>query len=255
MHELVANYSGLQVTKRYLLLTATISPEAGQSSLFIQDPGKRLSEYEKALEYYYRNFERLHISGLIFVENSGFDLGLISKKYPSDNFEWISAPRTPLAGGVHRGYGEFLMIDYAFRHSLYLRAMSSPDVVWKVSGRYILKNIGRMILFAPDRYDVYAAINTNWVELSVISWSKRGFLEYFQPVIGEMKVDFPPEVVLSRFLSDAGLPNVVSKFNWLPYIDGRRGVNGVPYMSGRAVLRHFVVQSLNLVRICYRRVF
>jgi len=137
------------VTKNYLLLTATISPENGQSGLLIKDPRERLLEYEKALQYYYCNFDRLRLSGLIFVENSGFDLGLISSKYPSGNFEWISAPRTSLEGGIHRGYGEFLMIDYAFGNSLNLNSMGPSDVVWKVSGRYVLKNLGRMIFLRP----------------------------------------------------------------------------------------------------------
>ncbi len=243
------------MTKKYLLLTATISPETGQSGLLIQDPGERLLEYEKALQYYYHNFDRLRLSGLIFVENSDFDLGLISKKYPSEKFEWISAPRTPLVGGVHRGYGEFLMIDYAFRNSLYLNSMSPSDLVWKVSGRYVLKNLGRMIFFAPDDYDVYAEIKKNWVELSVISWSKRGFLEYFQPFIEKMKVDFPPEVILARAFDGDRLVNVVSKFTWLPYINGRRGANGVPYMSGLSTLRHFFAQAMNLACICYRHAF
>lgn len=255
MHELVENYWGIPVAKNYLLLTATISPETGQSSLLIQNPEERLLEYEKALQYYHRNFDRLRLSGLIFVENSDFDLSLISKKYPSGKFEWISAPRTPLAGGVHRGYGEFLMIDYAFRNSLYLTSMSPSDVVWKVSGRYVLKNLGRMIFFAPDDYDVYADIRKNWVELSVISWSKKGFLEYFQPCIEEMKVDFPPEVILARAFDGDRSMNVVSKFTWLPYINGRRGANGVPYMSARSTLRHFFAQAMNVARIFYRHAF
>lgn len=243
------------MTKKYLLLTATISPEIGQSSLLIQNPEIRLLEYEKSLRYYHRNFDRLRLSGLIFVENSGFDLRLLSDKFPSEKFEWISAPRTPLLGGVHRGYGEFLMIDYAFMNSLYLRTMSLSDVVWKVSGRYVLKNLGNMILFAPDSYDVYADIKNNWVELSVVSWSKRGFLKYFQPLIDEMKVDFPPEIILSKALGANGFANVVPKFKWLPYIDGRRGINGAPYMSRASVLRHFMTQSLNLVLAYYRRAF
>lgn len=87
------------MAKNYLLLTATISPEAGQSSLLIQNPEERLLEYDKALQYYHRNFDRLRLSGLIFVENSDFDLSLISKNIPLENLNGFRRPERLWRGG------------------------------------------------------------------------------------------------------------------------------------------------------------
>lgn len=60
----------------------------------------------------------------------------------------------PLAYG--RGYGEFKLIDHAIANSKLIGAGRFDDVVWKVTGRYIIENIVKIVRSRPFDADIYS---------------------------------------------------------------------------------------------------
>lgn len=241
--------------RHYLLITATITPSSDQPSLLIKNSMLRLSEYEKAMAFYVSVIDQSVIRGIVFVENSGFDLRILANKYCDERIEWISAPQTTLSGDVHRGYAEFKMIEFAFMASVTLADLNQDDVVWKVSGRYIIKNLKRIVKNSPVEYDLYGSLTKNWVELSLISWTKSCFLLHFLPLIESLKATAPPETILAKKLAANDRISVVARFNWRPLIDGRRGSDGSRYVTELGLIKHYVFQSINFMRIIFRCLF
>lgn len=122
-----------------LLLTACVNP-AGMCQTVLQDSDLRLAHYIQALNFYLEN-TNLRV---VIVENTGVDLS----NYVDD--KWIQNKRLEV---LHfygnnfekkkgKGYGEALIIEYAFKYS---RMISNSKYVVKITGRYMILNIVKTI--------------------------------------------------------------------------------------------------------------
>lgn len=207
------------------------------------------------MAFYENLIDQSAIRGIVFVENSGFDLRVLANKYSDRRIEWISAPQTDLSGGIHRGYAEFKMIEFAFMTSVIIADLRQGDVVWKVSGRYLVKNLKRIVKNSPVDYDIYGSLTEGWVELSLISWTKSCFLLHFLPMIEALKAAAPPETILAKNLATNDRISVVARFNWRPLIDGRRGSDGSRYLTELGLIKHYVLQSINFIRLMFSCLF
>ena len=97
-------------------MTACIQPEPQfVEQLLRTNPEIRRRDYEEALRFWLALPEPC-ITGIILIENSGADLGSLTRVAASFNpfgrkCEFISAPGGPTPPGFHYGYTEFRMID------------------------------------------------------------------------------------------------------------------------------------------------
>jgi hypothetical protein len=139
--------------KNILLLTSTIRPKANQPQLKLADPAERLKDYRKALEFYVRLVEAGTLDKIVYADNSGEDLRCLSSHFPADRIEWISNYDLDYDSSYHRGYGEFRLVDHAFSSSRTLASLAPEDRVWKVTGRYIVKNLSTVMALSPRRFD------------------------------------------------------------------------------------------------------
>ena len=104
-----------------LLLTACVDPNRinkVKNLVARIDPKVRLDDYKRAL-LFWNEYECKAITSIIFVENSGSDLTEIcqlvkgfKRKVEVLQFEGSEIPK-----GLHYGYSEIEMIDFAFDHS------------------------------------------------------------------------------------------------------------------------------------------
>jgi hypothetical protein len=167
------------------------------------------------------------VDKIVFVDNSEFDLHRLSNRFQSENIEWLSFNGLDYPNTYHRGYGEFKLIDHAFSHSGFLRDMDDEDVVWKVTGRYIIKNLGNVIRFAPRKFDLYCDVKKNWVSMEIMAWNKSGYTTYIKGAWEGFTTKMAPELILvDSIKSKLGEGKVCMSYLWPPYIAGRRGTDG-----------------------------
>lgn len=243
--------------KHILLLTATIQPRAGQPSLAVTDPAVRLQEYETALAFYAGLLQRGALHAIVFAENSGFDLGPLAARFPVAGIEWISAPDLDYPLGYHRGYGEFRLVDAAMQRSTHIREAGADARVWKVSGRYIVSNLGRVLRWAPRRFDFYCAMKKGWAEMSALAWSPEGYRHAIEGIWRSFDSAMPPELILyQRFeLPPSARLRVVRSFNWPPFIVGRRGSDGSSFEGRFTRYRHGLTLAGRLATLPLRQLF
>jgi hypothetical protein len=224
--------------KNIVLLTATVSPPAGVPALSITDPEERYKEYITAFEFYLNKMSQ-GIDGLLFIENSGADISefreIASRREFYNRVECLSFLDRESASGHGRAYGEFRIIDYAMRASSFVREYNRA-IVWKVSGRYKIINIERLISSTPKNCDFVCNCRNlpiRWVDMYLIGWNRRGYeacIDGVYSLLDEEKIRVPPEIVWrDRVDAAARHLRVVRRFRVVPIISGRRGFDGTEY--------------------------
>lgn len=242
--------------RHILLLTATVTPRSDQPELVLTDPEARLKDYERALSFYRRLLMNGTVNGIVFAENSGFDVGRLERSFGSDGIEYLGGFDLDYPSTYHRGYGEFRLIDRAVATSDLLRGMRPDDKVWKVTGRYILKNMSRFIAAAPAKFDLYCDVTGDWAEMGVMAWSERGHACVIRDLWQDLATGKVPELILAEKLRNASFDDccIANSFYWPPFLEGRRAANGVnfqgrlgPLRFGGAVLRKSLAYPLRRV--------
>lgn len=242
-----------KMKKNILLLTSTIKPNPDQPELNLTDPNDRLEDYKRALDFYSYLLGRGVVDNIVFVDNSGFDLKILSEQFKSNDIEWISFYGLDYPGHYHRGYGEFKLIDYAFKNSDTLQNIKDNDAVWKITGRYVVRNLKNFIRMAPGHFDIYCNTRNVWTELSVISWNRSGYEKWIKGIWEKFATGKVPELTLCEFLKEKSTTarGIIMKYYWPAYIIGRRGSDGTNF-KGRFTPIRF---GLNLFKKAIVRPF
>ena len=132
-----------------LLLTACIHPKFPSHKESFYDI--REKQYEDALKYYIYNSNFTHI---VFIDNSNHVLNFIKKLQPNKKnyyiinnktIEYISYNWNKLTEKFFYGYWEQEIMDYALDNSTILKKLQKNDSFFKITWRYIIKNINHLI--------------------------------------------------------------------------------------------------------------
>lgn len=239
-----------------VLLTSTIQPKVDQPQLVLSNPLERLEDYRKALVFYSNLLNENIIQKIVFVDNSNYDLKGLMDEFSNPAIEFISFYGLDYSSSYHRGYGEFKLVDYAFEYASYLKNCDSSAVIWKVSGRYIVKNFKTVIKFTPKSFDLYLDTRKNWVEMSVMAWSKVGYHKVINNVCEEFKTGMAPELILAKKfkLAISNGAKIVNPFIWPTYLIARRGTDG-KYFENRFTPIKFLIKAVVLFIIWPVRYF
>lgn len=251
----LSNYNN-PMNKNILLLTATIKPNPNQPQLKLTNPQERLADYRKALIFYTNMLDEGVIDRLVFVDNSGFDLKCLSDDFPSKKIEWLSFFGLDYPSSYHRGYGEFKLIDYAFANSVTLNELSKGDVVWKITGRYIIQNLKSVIKYSPGQFDLYCDIKNNWIEMGIIAWSFTGYENFIRGMSENFKTSMAPELILAKLIMEQAKlrDGIVFNHYWMPLIIGRRGFDAGSFQGKFTYLKFLLISGVNWLRIPFRGV-
>ena len=228
---------GSDYVRQVLLLTATISPPAGMPSLARTDPVQRLQDYTQAL-HFYLSIAGPVFDGIVFAENSESDLTSLRRLASAlgrHQIEFVSSRGLdyPLSHG--RGYGEFKLVDHAMREA---QLLQGSVIVWKCTGRYIVRNIEALVRSRPQ-VDLYCHLRNHpyrLCDLYLLSFNRQGYEGAIEGVYRHLRNDIVPgahtmEEVLFRRLVDAlpGHVRVQRRFRHIPVIEGVRGWNNRRY--------------------------
>lgn len=225
--------------RNVLLMTATITPLQGLPAMARTDPIQRLNDYCCALAFYQKLPCFTHV---VFAENSESDLGQL-REQANDKVEFVSFDGLGFPPSHGRGYGEMELIDHAMGHSRALR--QSDIVVWKVTGRYICRNIEEIVGTFPKGSDLYCHMRNHpyrLCELFMLAFTALGYEQVIKGVAPQVRNDIRPgvhtiEETLFRDIVDekraAGL-SVTPRFRRVPVIEGVRGWNNSAYSDARS---------------------
>lgn len=234
-----------------LVMTATVRPPAGMTLLRRADPAVRVADYCRALDFYLRLPGRA-VQAVVFAENSGADLAplrAVARRYATRKaVEFVSFPDgldyPPQFG---KAYGEFRLLDHAFAHSERLQALGPAGVAWKVTGRYRVWNLPRLIATAPARFDLYADVrerHTTWFDMRVFAATAAGYGRVFRgryPDLSEVGPGGQPrnaEVVAVDLVRAARPdPRLVTRFRVEPLVLGVAAFHDAPYLNRATALR------------------
>ena len=81
------------------------------------------------------------------------------------------------------------MIDYAIKNSKVLSDYENVHL-WKITGRYSVLNLTKVIKCSPKEYSIYCDLKTmpdSWLDLRFMSYTPLGFEQYFSPRIAPIK--------------------------------------------------------------------
>jgi hypothetical protein len=232
-----------------LVLTATIQPLSGIPQLRRISPADRLNDYARALSFYCNISEKI-IPRIVFIENSNADLSelenVVSRASASDRVEFISFYGLDYPAGYGRGYGEFKLLDYGMEHSRTLASADPNTTFWKITGRYMILNIVRMIRDAPSSFDLYCDVRDwpmPWLDLRVFACTLKGYRTILQgvyPQLNESAINMAPEQYLHSVINElAKVHKIATKFQNEPFVDGVRGKDLKNYSSGINLLKFF----------------
>ena len=228
-----------------LLMTATITPD-NSPELARTDPALRLDDYAQALAFYIGELERGAIRGIVFVENSDSDVtslvALATAREVADRVEFIANYGRHSCPGRDRSYGEMQLLDHAMATSRLIAAAGDRAVVWKITGRYQVRNLARMVKTAPRRFDLYCDVRNRpipWLDLRFMAWTRAGYDRLLRDVAARLGTD-PKEPVMHRYVTGLADPGVVRRYRTEPLVDGVRGWDNRHYAQGRAKLKFWI---------------
>ncbi|MBE7474423.1 MAG: hypothetical protein HS114_35270 [Anaerolineales bacterium] len=233
-----------------LLLSATVIPPSHVPNLVLTDPGLRLLDYERALAFYLTLIGK-GVDYIVFAENSNADISrlheLVHRNGLQDRVELISFYGLDYPAEYGKGYGEFKLVDYAMSNSRLLSAEMSKAVIWKVTGRYVVKNLSEVIRQRPRLFDIYCNFRVGltrpiskpkflkWMDLFLLAWTTTGYESVIKNIYQELRADQHGEAeVRFRELLDRVSPplRVVNRYTTVPFIDGFRGFDGQNFSQG-----------------------
>jgi hypothetical protein len=237
--------------KHILLMTATITPQ-NAPNLSRTDPAERLKDYQQALSYYLE-FIGKPLAGIVFVENSNSDVStlreLVAARGLTDKVEFVCNYGEQRYSEMGRPYGEFKLLEHAMDAAAMIRDAGAAAVVWKITGRYIVKNLRSVIAKAPAAFDVYIDMKNRpvrWMDMRLMAWTIAGYEKVFRGVadtlgkrIDEMVMrDFLPERVAKDVAS--GEVRLVQRFRNEPLVDGIRGFDNQNFSAGAHLVKFYV---------------
>ena len=225
-----------------VLLTATIAPAGAMPNQGAFDPRARMAQYAAALRHY------LTTSGpdwtVLFCENSGQDLAPLREVAAAccrpGRDARFHAYRSPVPPERGKGRSELELIDTAMR--VFDDAIGASSLVWKVTGRLRVENLGALVASAPAGTDLYADVRdvpligdrlggNHWIDTRVIAFSKAGharFLADRWTQSWKTIEKYLYAVVTPNLAPESG---IVPRFRVQPIVTGICGGSGSSYGS------------------------
>ena len=232
-----------------LLMTATVTPNDAPE-LVRTDPALRLEDYRQALDFYIGQLAAVTpggpLDGIVFCENSDSDVStlraLAQERGADDRVEFITNYGRQSYPGRHRSVGESRLLDHAMATSRLIAAAGEAATVWKITGRYQVRNLATMVRTAPTRFDLYCDLRNRpiaWLDLRFIAWTRAGYDLWLRDIGERLDAD-PREPAMYGYVLAIRDPGVVKRYRAEPLVDGVRGWDNAHYARGRALVKFWL---------------
>ena len=224
--------------KNIALLTSTIAPDPGVIGLQRTNVKDRLDDYIKGFTFYCECIEKNIFQKLVYVDNSGYQLDdlirIANTRQLSPHVEFISYKSTvsPKNG---RFYLELNLINFAMNTSSFLTE-NGDSLIWKVTGRYLIKNVGNIIERCRKypQYDFYINCRnypTRWADFFLVGFNLMAYREVFSSNLHLYEGIANGEEVLRHYLNSEAVSGlkILLRLPSVPRVIGVRGYDGGKY--------------------------
>jgi len=239
-----------------IFLTATIAPP--QVAVARSDPKIRLRDYLTSLEFY-NSLPSAIIDRILFVDNSGSDIGPIEEfvrsRINDKTVEIISFQGNEHAISHGKAYGEFKLLDFGLQHTALL---STNDRFWKVTGRLRVLNLVDLIASVRTPYDVLCDLHNfpwigtgktfanHWMDLRLFSCTYSAYQKVFAGKYEELGPLINQQVLYDIVMASRIELNILPRFTEQPILAGISGRHERDYHTG-------VQKIKTLMRGCIRK--
>ena len=225
-----------------VLLTATLVAPADARNLARRDPALRLRDYLEAFDFYLAQLSSGAFDALVLCDNSDQDLEPFAARAGRagllDRVELISHFGLDYPARHGRGYGEFKLVDHAMQASRLIAAAGADARIWKVTGRYKIRNLARLIRSQPAHADLYCHCRNHprpWLDMYLMCWNRRAYDGLIRGVYRRLRQDATPTSAEQHFralIDNHRSPlRLVRRFAHVPQLDGVRGFDNRAYAS------------------------
>lgn len=231
-----------------LFMTGTVAPPQDSAHLKIADPQQRIGEYRRALRWNLDLLRQGHFGRLVFVENSGFGMAEFESDVRdsglADTVEMLSYDGNAAAGTVSRLALEASLLKHGFDTLDCLQDRRGRRV-WKVTGRYVVKNIAAIARHTPDRIDLAVHCRdrpVRFVETAVLGLTTTCGRNVLARILDSAQVRRLGESGLRALLDADAFADlqVARRLARVPDYSGCRGTDGASFDDLSYRLKHNV---------------
>jgi hypothetical protein len=219
-------------------------------------PEVRRQDYLTAFEFYLKVPTKI-LPRIVFAENSDSDVSAfreLADRLGQGKEVFVTSHQ----GNDHppsygRAYGELKLLDRIIGDFEPVASLPDDALIWKGTGRHILRNIGRLIETAPRSYDLYCDLKNrpmHWFDMRFFSVSKAGYHRFFMGRFPEVRDghSYPEpkprevaEIMIRRWIGEQlPDPRIFPRFRVEPVVEGIRGYDNSPYASGKGLAKHYL---------------
>ena len=135
------------------------------------------------------------------------------------------------------------LLDYAMANSEAIRDAGEDAIVWKITGRYIIKNLEKVIARAPKRFDLYCDMKnrpSRWLDMRLMAWTTRGYQTFFRGTADEFGAKTHESLFREIIPARASGLLLTQRFRNEPLVDGIRGYDNRNYSEGRNLIKFYI---------------
>jgi len=221
-----------------LILSATIQPPANARNLKRIDVNERKQDYLKAFSFYLKALQNHVVDFIIFTDNSGHDLSFLEDTIETNErqyTEFISFNGLDYAPDKGRGFGEFKLLDYTMDHSLIIQQHGDQGTIWKITGRYRLKNIDKLVRSYPAGKQFFCHCRNyplRWCDTYVLAWKLDFYRQHLAGIyhhLDESAGHRSAESYFREHIDNLDSDEIQRRFAYIPQLIGIRGYDNRTY--------------------------
>lgn len=210
-----------------LFLTACVDPK-GMGQTMLQDKVVRLQQYIEAIRFYLSNTSY----PILVVENTNYDFSEHFKdELSKGRIECLTFDGNNFDKSLGKGYGEGLIINYAFKHS---KILCNYNYIIKISGRHKLLNLHSIVCAS----ELFLSKNNNNIVINELNPTRRfarsdmfiASKSFYQNYLNRevTRCNDSDNVWFENVLYDCTLQSIRNGFEYLyiPFALDQRGCSG-----------------------------
>lgn len=230
------------------LITSTIAPSSGVMALQRTNVTERLGDYEVAFDHYCAALKDGVFDQMVYVDNSGHDISsleAVARTHGVSHLvEFISyVSSTP--PGNNRLFLELNLIDHFVDASKFL-ASHPKAKVWKITGRYLIRNIADIVSAcarAPgDLHINFRNHPYKVVDFYLVGFTLKAYKQLFRQQIHKFEGAVDGEIILRQLLDSTPATALAMsrRLPVTPRILGVRGFDGARYGGAKDNVKYLV---------------
>ena len=244
------------IRKQSLLLTATVTPQVNMRDLQVSRPGDRLTHYREAFSSLIANDCSGLFQTIYIAENSGHDMKEFEKILSASKSRIELLKIDPMTdGSLGRCFSEMSLIDQALKSDVIKDELNDNVLIWKLTGRYSVKNIRKIITNSYKNKDIIINMRKypiHWADMYLFAFNEKGWRALFDEMKAskELKSMSISEETIYSIVSGfakSGALDIRSRFPFEPHVRGIRGYDGRQYDFGSQRMKRYARQIARLL--------